>query len=49
MAKDGSLTSLYIQMREQKSLDKILESAQIEEIDVTAPAASPATETPSQP
>ena len=52
MSTDGSLSSLYIQMREQKSLDKILESAQIEEIDVTAPAAapaSPATETPSQP
>jgi trigger factor len=51
MSTDGSLSSLYIQMREQKSLDKILESAQIEEIDVTAPAppAAPTTETPSQP
>ena len=53
MSTDGSLSSLYIQMREQKALDKILESAQIEEVDVTAaPAAAPATpatETPSQP
>jgi trigger factor len=34
MAKDGSLTNLYLQMREQKALDKVLESAQIEEVDV---------------
>ncbi|HSV15182.1 MAG TPA: trigger factor [Tepidisphaeraceae bacterium] len=34
MAKDGSLSNLYVQMREQKALDKILESATIEEVDV---------------
>ncbi len=51
MAKDGSLTSLYLQMREQKALDKILESAKIEEVDVAAassaaaaPTAEPAAE-----
>jgi trigger factor len=50
MNKDGSLSSLYVQMREQKALDKILESAQIEEVDVTAtPPVAPAAETPSQP
>jgi trigger factor len=34
MAKDGSLTNLYVQMREQKALDKILEDAQIEEVEM---------------
>lgn len=32
MAKDGSLANLYIQMREQKAIDKVLESAEIEEV-----------------
>jgi trigger factor len=43
MAKDGSLENLYIQMREQKALDKVLESAAIEEVEVasTTPAAEP--------
>jgi trigger factor len=53
MSTDGSLSSLYVQMREQKALDKILESAQIEEVDVSAAApaapAAAAPETPSQP
>ncbi len=40
MAKDGGLASLYIQMREQKALDQILESAQVEEVEVPQPAAS---------
>ena len=40
MAKDGSLQNLYIQMREQKALDKILESAAIEEIEVAPQAAA---------
>ncbi len=40
MAKDGSLANLYIQMREQKALDKVLESAAIEEVEVAAPAAA---------
>jgi trigger factor len=34
MAKDGSLTNLYVQMREQKALDKILDDAQIEEVEM---------------
>ena len=34
MAKDGSLTNLYIQMREQKAVDKILEDAEIEEVEM---------------
>jgi trigger factor len=37
MSKDGSLASLYIQMREQKALDEILKSAVIEEVEVTPP------------
>lgn len=32
MAKDGSLTNLFVQMREQKAIDKVLESAEIEEV-----------------
>jgi trigger factor len=43
MAKDGSLQNLYIQMREQKALDKILETAEIEEVEV---GATPPTEEP---
>jgi hypothetical protein len=34
MAKDGTLANLYLQMREQKALDQVLEGAQIEEVDV---------------
>lgn len=34
MAKDGSLSNLYIQMREQKAIDTILENAKIEDVDV---------------
>jgi trigger factor len=37
MSADGSLLSMYIQMREQKALDKILETAKIEEVDMPAP------------
>lgn len=33
MSKDGSLANMYLQMREQKAIDKILESAQIEEVE----------------
>ena len=36
MSKDGSLQNLYIQMREQKAVDKILEQAQIEDVEVPA-------------
>ena len=34
MAKDGSLSNLYIQMREQKAIDRLLETAQIEEVEL---------------
>ena len=34
MAKDGSLATMYIQMREQKAVDKVLTSAQVEEVTV---------------
>ena len=33
MSADGSLMNLYVQMREQKAIDKILETATIEEVD----------------
>jgi FKBP-type peptidyl-prolyl cis-trans isomerase (trigger factor) len=36
MSADGSLLSMYVQMREQKAVDKILESAKIEEVDLDA-------------
>jgi trigger factor len=35
MAQDGSLVHLYVKLREEKALDKILESAQIEEVEPT--------------
>ena len=34
MSKDGSLSNLYVQTREQKALDKILETADIELVEV---------------
>jgi trigger factor len=34
MSADGSLMSMYIQMREQKAIDRILDTAQIEEVEV---------------
>lgn len=36
MSKDGTLQNLYVQMREQKAVDKILETAEISDVDVTA-------------
>jgi len=36
MAKDGGLASLFIQMREQKAIDQVLEKTKIEEVDVDA-------------
>jgi trigger factor len=36
MAKDGTLASLYVQMREQKAIDKVLEDAEFEDVDVAA-------------
>jgi FKBP-type peptidyl-prolyl cis-trans isomerase (trigger factor) len=41
MTADGSLMSMFIQMREQKALDKILETAKIEEVDLPAPGLTP--------
>jgi trigger factor len=34
MAKDGTLANLFLQMREQKAIDKVLETATIEEVEV---------------
>jgi trigger factor len=34
MAKDGTLQNMYVQLREQKAVDKILEDATFEEVDV---------------
>jgi trigger factor len=36
MTADSSLLSMYVQMREQKAVDKILETAKITEVDVEA-------------
>ncbi|HZL34906.1 MAG TPA: trigger factor [Tepidisphaeraceae bacterium] len=48
MEKDGSLSSLYVQMREQKAVDIILQKAQVEEVEMTPQegqaAAAPASE-----
>ena len=38
MSKDGSLSNLYVQLREQKAVDKLLEKAEIEEVDVAGGA-----------
>src|SRR5205807_8285216 len=45
MTKDGSLSNLYIQMREQKALDKVLEDAQVEEVEMKHEEAQAAGET----
>jgi hypothetical protein len=43
MTADGSLLSMYVQLREQKALDKILETSKIEDVDVdTMKAEKPA-------
>jgi hypothetical protein len=34
MAKDGTLANMYVQMREQKAVDRLLAQAQVEEVDV---------------
>lgn len=36
MAKDGTLSNMYVQMREQKAVDKILETAEVSEVDITS-------------
>jgi hypothetical protein len=33
MAQDGSLSFLYVRLREEKALDTVLESAEIEEVE----------------
>jgi trigger factor len=45
MSKDGSLANLYIQMREQKAVDRILASAHIEEIELKPEEANDAAPT----
>jgi trigger factor len=40
MAKDGTLMNLYVQMREQRAVDQILESAQVEEVEMTGEQAA---------
>jgi trigger factor len=44
MSKDGSLSNLYVQLREQKAVDELLKDAEIEEVDL---ASAPAESTPS--
>lgn len=39
MSKDGTLANMFVQMREQKAIDKILATAEIEEVDVQAEGA----------
>jgi trigger factor len=34
MAKDGTMANLYVQLREQKAIDAILQNAQVEEVDL---------------
>jgi trigger factor len=34
MAKEGTLASMYIQLREQKAVDQLLAGAQVEEFDL---------------
>lgn len=46
MAKDGSLSNLYVQMREQKAVDKILETALVEEVEVKPGEEQPAAQKP---
>ena len=33
MAQDGSLTHMYIRLREEQALDKVLETVEIEEVE----------------
>ncbi len=48
MSKDGSLANLYVQMREEKAVDKILEQADIEEYDATAAEAAKSAQGPGE-
>src|SRR5207247_8952913 len=34
LAKDGTLANMYVQIREQKAIDRLLEQAQVEDVDV---------------
>jgi trigger factor len=47
-AKDGTLSNVYIQMREQKAIDKILETAQIEEVEEQPAGAAPTADAPAE-
>ena len=42
MEQDGSLANLYVQLREQKTLDELLKSADVEEVEPTAQETSEA-------
>ena len=42
MSKDGTLANLYVQMREQKAVDAILEDAEVEEVDMKPEDQAPA-------
>ena len=42
MEQDGSLANLYVQLREQKTLDALLETADVEEVEPTADETSQA-------
>src|SRR5690606_1675261 len=48
MQRNGELESLYLQVREQKTLDKILEKAKVVEVDAPAAEAAPASEAPAK-
>ena len=47
MAKDGSLSNLFVQIREQKAVDKILDEAEIEEVEMKPEDTVPAVESSS--
>ncbi len=49
MSKDGTLANLYVQMREQKAVDEILKSAEIEDVDVLEKADEAGTESAGAP
>jgi trigger factor len=36
MSKDGTLANLYIQLREQKAVDTVIQDAEVEEVEVAA-------------
>jgi hypothetical protein len=44
MSKDGSLANMYVQMREQKAVDNLLATAEVEEVDVKPGEQAPGSE-----